>query len=171
MKKQEELFGSYDRAKALFGGHFAWFDLYSVLYKACEGGVSGFVEITWDVLKFTKSFDPSVEERLLAGKAKIFLAEGFINDVVFEGCRPLSGCGSYDKFIENLSLLLQISYGFGTDKSPEGESVVYATEDYARVKVGSIAHTDLLQIITESTQREKKWLDNYSEDDWADIIE
>jgi hypothetical protein len=168
MKNQEntEKFG---KAGAAFGGRFAWFDLYCVLNRAFDHGLTGFVRVQWDVGNFTKNFKPSIAEKMAVGKATLFLNDGCVVDAVF-GDSLTASSKSEKEFIDTLGLVIQISFGFGTEHQAEGESFVFTTDNNMHMALGCVGQTELIELVTESAHREAEWSETVENEIWADII-
>ena len=159
----------FGKAVAAFGGKFAWFDLYCVLIRAFDFGLTGFVQVEWDVANFTKPFKPDIEDRLSVGKATLFLSDGCVIDAVF-GESLTASSKNEREFIENLGLIIQVSFGFGTEHKAEGKSFVYTTDNNFHMTLGCVGQTELIELVTESAHREGEWLENPVGEVWADII-
>lgn len=159
----------FGKAGAAFGGKFAWFDLYCVLIRAFDHRLTGFVSVEWDVMSLTKTFKPAIDEKLSIGKAMLFLSDGCVVDAVF-GESLTESSKTETEFIENLGLLLRMSFGFGTEHRPEGESFVFTTDSSMHMALGCVGQTELIELCTDSASRENEWFERQETEVWADVI-
>ena len=112
----------------VFGGQFLIMDLFDVLQRAIDYQINGYVQVKWEVGALREIFNGDLLEKMLSGQGWIFLENGKITDALIDSENDgLSENAS--TAIQNLELILQVTYSMGSETPIYGTAHVYEAPD------------------------------------------